>query len=356
VVFLIIVVISGLACSQDDTSESIPTLDSHSQNDGEEPDTVTDVGQPPVTDGQETDTEEPDTTEPSEVSTDARLDDTQEGLDGADAPTPSDTSVPDTTEPPETVSAGSCASAILLSCDGTVIGNASDFSTGQEVDETACNDFIYPAPEVSYRFDSPGAGEVTFQLQSGEVPLDLLLVPDAEGGGCFLDECLGWDSEKVTVDVVSGQHVWVVVDGYLGAKGPYELSVDCQKLTNTPPTCEAQASVGCGDNLLVPAGEAGASQLLSTYSCTPSAFDGPERVFLFQSDAAKSVTATSGLGGGPIFVLDGDQECSPSTCLAAGDSGEVTFQSKPGGKYFIVVETLDGSEASLSVGIGCEAL
>lgn len=262
---------------------------------------------------------------------------------------------PDTAEvtvgpPKDTVPAGACGEAVeLITCESTTSSHTGPGATGQVVDSTQCNPFFYPATEVTYRWVSPGDGKLAVTILSDET-IDVLILSEAANGGCDPELCLGWTPWQTDVTVSAGDVLYLIADGYQGAKGAFDLVLDCSEIVVKPPSCEPQALIGCGDNLLV---KEGGTQKIASWGCGQTGLDGPERAFTFQAPATGPVTVTVGDGDGVVIVLEGKQGCNPDACLASDGTNSITFDAAEGETYELVVDTEVDFEGSLSVEVSC---
>ncbi len=254
----------------------------------------------------------------------------------------------------ETVAAGECGEAVPIGCGEAFLGDTSLQSTGQVLDGTACNEFLYPGTEVVFAFESPGDGKVEFGLDPMGNTLDLLLLAGAPSG-CNALDCLAWGpSEGAAATVEAGDTIYAVVDGYLGASGAFEFSVDCSAIEDKPAMCEAAGQLQCFDNLLIKPDDPGEQQQIAAWAACGE-HPGPERAYLFAATDAASVTVSAtGLGAGSILVLDGAGGCQAYACVASAD-GELslTFDAEAGQDYFLVLESGDGFADPASVAVSC---
>jgi len=125
---------------------------------------------------------------------------------------------------------GACPTAVPLHCGDNPSGNTLLDGRPDEWSGYACTARLESGPEVIYSFKAEEDCQVTVRLDNLSVDLDLLV----------LDECDPWsckkaastpldiqDGEEVEFDVKAGGHYFVVVDGYAGASGAFDISVDC---------------------------------------------------------------------------------------------------------------------------------
>jgi hypothetical protein len=104
--------------------------------------------------------------------------------------------------------------------------------------------------------------------------------------------------------------------------------------------CKPAGTVYCGVSKELSTADAGASTLLSNYSCGPQdAGVFGEHVFLFLPNETGPVKIVDELDSlGAIWVLGYDgQECVPDSCIA-GSKGNVGFFAQAGAAYVVVAE------------------
>jgi len=120
----------------------------------------------------------------------------------------------------------SCAPIGTIACGQTVTGE----TTGNSglIGPSPCGLREETGPEVVYTFDDPTAGSVRFTLSDLEDDLDLFVLQ----GACDTDRCAAWsatlDDEVAVVDTTAGGPFYIVVDGFLGAAGPFTLRAECE--------------------------------------------------------------------------------------------------------------------------------
>lgn len=128
------------------------------------------------------------------------------------------------------VEVAECVPARTLSCGDVVRADNGDWNAGA----TDALDFYegiignYEGPELAFRFDAQVARTVSFTLVDPEPSVlnqDLFVLEDLCHAGST--EARGFNS--VDVDVQAGREYFVVVDGYHGAAGDFELRVDCDE-------------------------------------------------------------------------------------------------------------------------------
>lgn len=134
---------------------------------------------------------------------------------------------------PLTVSEGvpaSCHVAGFIECGRSVEGNTS--SPGQSSDVlNGYPDIVgnYSGREVGYRFTAPSSGEVEFSFVDpapGVYNLDLILLEN-DAGVCSAPNALARGFNNLVVEVAAGREYTIVIDGYAGDAGWYQLMLGC---------------------------------------------------------------------------------------------------------------------------------
>jgi len=127
---------------------------------------------------------------------------------------------------------GTCADPLPIACGwqvaGDTTGKANNLST------YSCSPWSESGPEDVYALSLvPGANyDLTVRIGNiGMVDLDLILLDE---GGCEAGRCLSGDSYSgtdLTARNVPPGNYFLVVDGFLGAAGPYTLDLTCTPLS-----------------------------------------------------------------------------------------------------------------------------
>ncbi len=121
----------------------------------------------------------------------------------------------------------------MLSCGSTDSWSSDGAGSADKVDAYSCNSYNYEGSEYTYTLTVDGPETVTVALDNevddaGEpVELDLLVLAD-DGLGCNPASCIAYGLTKVTFEAEADMTYYVVVDGYNGAEGNYDLAVTCQ--------------------------------------------------------------------------------------------------------------------------------
>ena len=123
-----------------------------------------------------------------------------------------------------------CEPLKSIACGEIVFGSTDDpeFST-RELDGYDIAVGNYSAPESAYSFVASHTGPVLFSFVDPEPTLvnhDLFIL-DGSSGQCISSEALVWGLNYVGFDAIAGQTYFVVVDGYNGDAGEFQLEADC---------------------------------------------------------------------------------------------------------------------------------
>ncbi len=123
-----------------------------------------------------------------------------------------------------------CSYNFTLSCGGTDSWTTEYYTN--DVSYYGCTSLNESGKEYTYRFTAPATGSVTVDL-SGIAPgvdLDVFVLLHPYGS-CTPGNCIArgtsTGSESVTFDALEGQTYYIVVDGYNGAEGTYDIELTC---------------------------------------------------------------------------------------------------------------------------------
>ncbi len=154
-----------------------------------------------------------------------------------DAPSePGPTDDPGDSDPPPAEddpvgAAADCAPLHAVSCGDVVTGDTSDFNGGSSdaIDYWPIGVGNYRGPEMAWTFTAPSSAEVTWRLLDAapmEIDHDLFVL--AGDGPCLADRALERGFNSASFDVMAGETVHLVIDGYDGAEGPFTWELDCE--------------------------------------------------------------------------------------------------------------------------------
>jgi hypothetical protein len=92
----------------------------------------------------------------------------------------------------------------------------------------SCNSYDYSeAPEYVYTLTVTTPKKVTVKLTNESAKTDLIVLKD-EGLGCNPSSCIDWGMTQSTFQAAAGTKYYIVVDGFSGAVGDYDLTVTCK--------------------------------------------------------------------------------------------------------------------------------
>ena len=147
---------------------------------------------------------------------------------------------------PDCAEASTCVCPAIgsLSCDTPISGNTAGGS--DTVSSWGCANWQTTGPEAVYHFTAPVDGPFTVSLTGLTDDLDLFVTDDLHPSSCNPDSCAsqgGPDTtdEVLVVDLVAGEQIVVVGDGWDGATSAYTVTITC------PPGWDAGLGEGDAD-------------------------------------------------------------------------------------------------------------
>jgi len=160
---------------------------------------------------------------PDDDDTVADDDDTTPPPDDDDTVVDDDDTTPD---PPPT---GTAVVLGPLECGDVILGDTGVDGT-TEIDQYSCSTWWEQGPEMAWSFTPTEPVELYLYLTClGPHELDLFLIED-QGNGAFQDDCVASGGYYIQEDVFPTSTWYVVVDGFSGWYGPFELEVTCTPL------------------------------------------------------------------------------------------------------------------------------
>ncbi|MCO4771739.1 MAG: M23 family metallopeptidase [Deltaproteobacteria bacterium] len=151
-------------------------------------------------------------------------------LVGAPSPVGGPGDLSDAAEPPVASSAPAvCAPVLALECGQNATGDTADWNSGatQVMAHYPVGVGTFDGPEVVYSFTAPASGEVRVSLVDPEpmaVDHDLFLLEEV----CEPDHAVETGFNSMPFAAMAGQTYFLVVDGYDGAAGAFEISLSCE--------------------------------------------------------------------------------------------------------------------------------
>jgi len=130
-----------------------------------------------------------------------------------------------------TIEDGTCNPVYTLHC-----GDSDSWSTttyDNKVQEYGCTGLTESGPEYTYQFVAEATGEVNVTVTPVNPSDDLdVFVLLKQGASCMPGNCVehgvSVGAENITFNALAGQTYYIVVDGYQGASGDYDVAVNCQ--------------------------------------------------------------------------------------------------------------------------------
>ena len=244
---------------------------------------------------------------------------------------------------------------------GSTVGKDDHFS-GYE-----CSGFPETGGDLVFEYRAEQDMRVEALIESGiGVDLDLFLF----GSACDDGPCLDGGGNEVTFQARAGNRYYLVVDGYQGDSGAFDLTVICENF-DTELFCDdgldndhdeatdcvdsdcrnAAACLGalCTPDTLVRCGDTwsdtsvGEPNELTTYpnraTCPAEPLYGGERVYRFLPEATTEVTLA--LPFLPLFdvrLVVLEEACGATRCVATA-TDTLTFTARAGAGYYLVVDS-----------------
>jgi hypothetical protein len=340
-------------------------------------DTVADDDDTSVADDDDTSVDDDDT---SVDDDDTQVDDDDTSVDDDDTSVDDD----DTSVDDDDAVSDSCSVAGALSCGGQDVatGNTStDASATDAVETYSCATFTMDGPEVAWEFTAPDSGNYRVSLTGLSADLDLFLLDgaaDCDPSGCLDSSNRGGNNdEDILFAAASGDRFVFVVDGFLNASGPFQLSIECDASGDdddafpddddtvlddddaAPATCTEDAALTCG---AAPAtgDTTGGPADVDDWGCVTYPLSGPEDVYEFTAgDAGDYLLVLDDLQADlDLFLLDGSAGCDPASCLDNSSSGStndetIAFTATAGAVYYIAIDGWSAAESPYRLQIAC---
>ncbi len=278
----------------------------------------------------------------------------------------------------------SCVVERAVSCD-FLIGTSNQFDRNT-VDTWGCSARPTTGADVTYELTAPVSGPIQLDLQQLDADFDLFVSEDL-GGRCDSNTCdasnnQGLADEQIVFDAVAGTTYAVVVDGYDGAVGSFQLRITCPEpeadcangddddgdgLTDCDDAdcigsdaceCPVDGVVGCDQNLQ--GTTVGGVDTVDTWGCAVWQTPGPERTFTFTPTLDGPITVDlTGLGADlDLFVSpEVAGRCDSGSCLASGNQGtadeQIVFDGVAGVTYTAVVDGFGGAASAFDLAVDC---
>ncbi len=218
------------------------------------------------------------------------------------------------------------------------------------------------APDVVYLFASPVTHAVDITLCQAVTDYDTKMYiyentcPDSGSPfACNDDSCQSpeflydYQSQLENLIFTGGNTYYIVVDGYGGSSGNYQLNISSVGLD-----CISATTINCGDT--VSGNTTGGTNYATIYPCVETWPEfGPEDVYeLVLTSNYSSITATLSdmVADLDVFILGG---CDENSCVAFGDYSAVHIGAPeiPPGTYYIVVDGFLGTSGTYTLAVDC---
>jgi len=254
-----------------------------------------------------------------------------------DGPFPSDTITP------VDVRLNCRSMSTAIACDQTVPG---DTVTGLNLiqDPPCAGGKALDGPEILHQLTVASTTNLAISLTSAS-DLDLLFLECPESGGCA-----AWGDDSLRLWNVEPGTYWIAVDGDLGEEGRFDLTVNCGSgLDCGSPV----ALLSCGDS--ASGNTATGPNNVEQYGCAPGAdYSGGELVYEIDVSAPQDVTLRlwNPAPGLEFFILS---ECNEANCTPGGHFARCE-KDMPFGRYYVVVDGLDGAEGFFDLQMVCGSL
>ncbi len=123
---------------------------------------------------------------------------------------------------------GVCEPFATLQCGDVLTNDTSGPDATDAIDGYNCTTWNESGPEVTWSITPTTDTLLSLYLVAfGPHQLDLFVLEDT-GSGCFEDDCIADGNYYIDdVPLSAGTTYYVVVDGFSGWKGPFELTVTC---------------------------------------------------------------------------------------------------------------------------------
>ena len=283
-----------------------------------------------------------------------------------------------------------CVEQFVLNCGNTHSYSTENFFTSDAIDSYSCSTWDESGPEVGYYFQAPvdQANEVTVSLNYnfGTVDLDVFVLSD-EGIPCANNSCVEFGAVSANFETLPGNDYWIVVDGYQGDSGAYDVTVSCnpvggENCTNgidddadgdvdcddteceESPLCASECTsvqtVACGVPVSgdTSAASGGATNEINGYPCSVGNFTGPEMAYEWIANVSGTVewglvNASPTTLNQDVFVIDGDNnQCLNTQCIEQGFN-TAEFEAVAGHRYYLVVDGFNGASGEFTALLNC---
>lgn len=195
------------------------------------------------------------------------------------------------------------------------------------------------APDVVYEFTAPADGVYLFQTAGSSFDTVLALVDTSDCStelACNDDDLSRSDlSSLIAADLTAGQNVAVVIQGFQGASGPFELTI-----SRLLQSCLVDMDAGSAEGPGVMTGSTcGAADDLTVATCGDVILS-PDITIGWTAPAAGSYTFSTVGSDFDTLIVAQDDQCGELACNDDGFSGRTSA---------VTVDMADGEEIWLTV-------
>jgi len=128
---------------------------------------------------------------------------------------------------------------------GSEVGEVATGSTSTAADGVLVPCMKFDSVDLEFSWTAPSAGAYQIDLLGSDYDTALMVLDgDCDGAQLACNDDFADVQSAVLVNLVQGQTIVIVVDGYGGASGDFVLSISTAEATDC---CEASVFGGCGD-------------------------------------------------------------------------------------------------------------
>lgn len=226
-----------------------------------------------------------------------------------------------------------CANAETIECGETVSGTTVGLSNLVRTYDACSNGQIESGPEKVYVITTTSDGDLTASLSNlGTNDLDIHILDD-----CDTNACVARDHNSATYPDAPAGTYYIVVDGFQGAQGTFDLTVTCENTGDG--TCSDPFIATCG--VLIDGNNAGFNNDFEDYNCAFFDKEGPDVVYKYVPLRSGKITAKMlAVPSGKEMVVSIGTRCDDNNCLdmgpTNGNTDSVLVQA--GYIYYVIVD------------------
>ena len=228
---------------------------------------------------------------------------------------------------------------IPLAC-GQTLTDQTNGDGMNNLDGYPCRTASFDGPEIIYSFQVTAPDTlVSVELTSETTDTDVFILADPSDPTSCIDH-----GRSIADAALSPGTYYVVVDGFEGAVGTFDIALRC-----TAPQTEPIPIV-CGQTLVNQSNFG--NILLDGYPCRTASFDGPEIIYSFQVTAPGlviSVGLSNETTNTDVFILTDPSD--PTSCINHGTSSADAALLP--GTYYVVVDGFEGAVGTFDLTLSC---